>query len=183
LLATSSSYAATSIYNAAVDADGAMFHWTFDEVDDTEDAVERVGGAAGNALVAINTPTRTTSTSTSGGVSLGRAADFTGNTGIFGTSTATENPVSSSRWVLEFWVNINSNAGNSAQYLINSDGNNPSFLYDFQQGSTDNELEMFSGQNSGRTGDSTNGTVVIGTGWHHVVTAFHDNNSASIMSI
>ena len=177
LLAMSSSFAATTAYNNAVDADGALFHWTFDEVGDTANAVERVGGAAGNELTAINGATRAASTATTGGVSLGRAANFVGNTGVFGATGATENPITSQRWALEFWVNINSNGGSSSQYLINSDANNPAFIYDFSgTGLVDNEFEMFSG--SGRTSASTNGDVVIGTGWHHVVAAFYGNGGS-----
>jgi hypothetical protein len=173
--------ASATPYNDAVLADNPLLYWTFDEAGDTDGAKSSVNDTADNELTPQGAASRAASTSTAGGVSLGRAALFTGTAGdmysapdLFGDPTPGLNNsspgfdfIASQLWAIEFWFNASSARPN--QYFSEAyDGagghNNPGLIYNFNAG----QVEMFTG---GRTG-----VVVSPDVWHHVVFAFYGNS-------
>ena len=72
--------AAASAYTDAVLAENPLFYWNFDEAAGNAQNLGSVGNAPANQLAPQNSATRGASTSTAGGVSLGLAAEFDGQT-------------------------------------------------------------------------------------------------------
>lgn len=178
-----SSHAAT-VYQDAVLAHNPLLYWTFDEAGDTDVASSLVNNTVDNQLSPQGGASRTASTTTTGGVSLGRAASFDGvaNTmfsasDLFGDPTPGGNNdspgfdfITSQLWAVEFWFNV---ADAPSQYFSETfDGggnsNNPSLIYNFNSG----QLELFG--EGGRTGPTG---ITAGT-WHHAVAAFYGNNNS-----
>jgi hypothetical protein len=170
-LATSSAKA--SVYNDAVLADNPLFYWTFDEA--SGNAIEQTGATGGAPMVPTNGATRAASTSTTGGISLGRAASFDGINDSFLASsmtTAGNTFVTSQRWALEFWFRPDDGA--AASYLFNAyrnpDNNNPAVIYNFTQDSGTPNLEYLD-----RDGNR-DGTPIADDQWYHAVIAFYGND-------
>lgn len=170
LLAASCTAHATTVYQQAVLAKNPLLYWTFDEAGDTDDARSMVNDTADNTLsTRFGSATRTASTTTTGGVSLGRAASFDGTANsnfhasdLFGASMGF---IPTQLWAVEFWFKVD----DSAQYFAESGTADPSLIYNF---GNPNTLEMLSP--SGRTGLS--GATATPNEWHHVVMAFYGNS-------
>lgn len=173
--------AAVTPYQQAVLDDSPLLYWTFDEA--SGGAHSLVNDTPDNVLTPMGTATRGASTTTSGGASLGSAAQFNGTTGdmfraadLFGDPTPGVNNnspgqdfIATQIWAVEFWFNATNQPSQYFSETFDGGGNsnNPGLIYNFNPG----QVEMFSaGQRFGPTG-------IAPDQWHHVVFAFYGNNS------
>ncbi len=165
----------STAYQQAVMASGPMLYWTFDEVGDTDDAMNLASNLPTNRLVAQGGATRVSSTTTAGGVSLGRAASFDGLPGsrFFASDLAPEGTID--QFAIEFWFNP---SFATPQYISEtSDGsgtfNLPGVIYGYNAHSAD-EFEIFAGVRSGTPISPATGT------WRHVVVAHYGEGTVEI---
>ncbi len=149
---------ATPYYQDAVLADSPSFYWTFDE--ESGNAVNY--GSQSNADLRMDTSaSRGTGTETPSGVSLGKAAIFSGaanETWSWGISGDTF-----TNYVIEMW--IRDDDPNNASYVFQNGGatvNRPSAICGFEGAGI---FEAFT--SLGRTG--TDGPDVSDGEWHHLV--------------
>lgn len=180
---TVSASQAATLYQEAVLADNPILYWTFDEPGDQDSAASLVNPSPDNTLVAMGNASRISSTTTSGGVSLGRAASFDGTAGsmftaadLFGDPTPgfnNDSPgadfIATQLWAVEFWFRADS----SNQYFSETtDGtggvNNPALIYNYGGPGT---VELFS--EGGRAAASP---APVGE-WNHLVAAFYGNSN------
>ena len=156
-----------SVYNDAVLADSPYLYWTFDEAVDAADAVSLVNQAASNDLVNYGA-TRGPSTTTTGGVSLGRAGYTPAWTSRFQTGVGNA-PIVAVPWAVEFW--FMSTSGDADQYIWTVPSENPLMLYGFNRRLGANEVEALSAWNVGWLAEPDVSPDV----WHHVVLAWYFN--------
>lgn len=172
LLSCTGRNASAGLYFNSVLQDNPAYYWTFDEASGT---ALNYGSAAGGNLGQAGTATRTVSTSTTGGVSLGTTAEFDGsNAGWFYTAatggTALQGPAMDS-YAVEMWTRATVTPG--AHYLFEvGTGNSPSVIYGFNP----SVLELYAVSN-GRTG-ATGPTALADGQWHHVVIGYKDNGAS-----
>ena len=167
-----------SAYNDAVLADNPLLYWTFDEAGDKDNAKSLVNDMPSNELRAINGAGRAPSTSV-GGVSLGRAASFDGigvsrffADNLFSPGTGPgEDFIATQQWAVEFWFKAERDGAQYLSETFAAGSNDPGIIYGFNGAASPTpELELFHGARTGA------GPVSVGE-WHHVVLAFHGNNS------
>ena len=173
---------AQTVYQSGVLADGPLLYWTFDEVGDTDPASSLVNNMPENMLTAQGGASRTASTMTAGGASLGRAASFDGTPNtlfsapdLFGDPTPGVNNsspgfdyIATQLWAVEFWFNVSDVQNQYFSEAFDGAGgsNNPGLIYNFNP----SQVELFGV--GGRTGASG----VTADTWHHVVAAFYGNS-------
>jgi hypothetical protein len=163
---TAGSLSARADYSSVVLSGNPLFYWNFNEAGDTDPAADLVGSEAGDALQPEGNATRTAGGTTTGGLSLGRAASFDGTqfTKFFsGTLNAATPP---DAWAIEMWVRPQGpDPGDRFQYLLEARApgfnNVPGILFDY--GNND-KVEVFHG---GRTGND--GPALVNDGWQHLV--------------
>lgn len=153
----------TTAYQRAVVESGAILYWTFDEADDEGNASSLVDNQVVNELVAQVGATRIDSTSTNGGVSLGRAASFDGGpeSRFLAENLARTSPLDS--FAVEFWFQSDTTAERYISEMFNESGapNQPGLIYNYNAG----QFEIFNG--------SRTGAMVSPDLWHHVVVAHY----------
>lgn len=156
-LAINSSAARGSAYNDAVLASNPLYYWTFDEA--SGNAIDQVNGLAADELTPQGGATRTTSTTTVNGISLGNAASFAQN-GQFAVSDLSGTTILD-LYAMEFWVRATSGGGVVNQYVMSVGVNTPAVLYGYNAG----VLEFYSPD--GRSG--AGGPNIADADWYHVV--------------
>lgn len=164
----------STAYQQAVVADQPMLYWTFDEAGDADDAISMVNNLAANELDAEGGTTRVGSTTTAGGVSLGRAGAFDGG-GFTRFTAANLAPTGEiSNYAVELWFNARDLTGMylSESFTEGGIANTSSLIYGFNAHFGANEFEIFSGDRSG--------TVVSPNVWHHVVVGHYDSGELDI---
>ena len=166
---------AATVYQNAVLADNPLVYWTFDEAGDTDNARSLVNDEAANELVARGAATRAMSTTTTGGLSLGRAASFDGGSATrFDAADLSDTSLPTtgiSQFAIELWFKPNAT---SAQYMMETfteggAANESSLIYAFNPG----QFEIFSGDRSGTALPSP-------TSWHHAVVAHYGGGDLEI---
>lgn len=162
-------------YQNAVLADNPLLYWTFDEAGNTDNAQSLVNTEAANSLVAANGATRVGSTTTAGGLNLGRAADFSAAANsqfVAADLSDTSMPtVGITQFAYEFWVNLT--ADGFQDYILETftEGgvpNSSSIIYGFNAG----QLEFFNGTRSETS-------MSMGQ-WHHVVMAHYGGGANDV---
>jgi hypothetical protein len=152
-------------YSDVVLSGNPLFYWNFNEAGDTDAAIDLVGADVGDNLLPEGNATRMASTSTTGGLSLGRAASFDGGALTKFFSGSLSPATDPDAWAIEMWVRPQGpDPGSRFQYLLEARGpgnNAPGILFDY---GTDNNVEVFRGA---RTGDA--GPVLTNDAWHHLV--------------
>jgi len=167
-LAWGAAAAQASPYYAAVLGDAPTYYWTFDE---PSGVAFNYGSGGGGNLAQVGTAVRAASTSTTGGVSLGTAAQFTGSvggsfyTGGSGGSSLQGGAMDS--YAIEMWARADVHTAGRYIFEVGT-GNVPSAIYNFNAAS----LELFSP--GGRTG-AAGPTALADGNWHHVVIGYKDN--------
>lgn len=153
-------------YSDVVLAGNPLFYWNFNEPGATDAAIDLVGTDEGDNLIAEGNATRVASGSTTGGVSLGRAASFDGTQFSKFYSGALTPTTDADAWALEMWVRpTGPDPGDRYDYLLESRGaavNSPGILFDY--GNND-KIEVFGG--GGRTAGS--GPSLTSDAWQHLV--------------
>jgi hypothetical protein len=157
--------ALSQTYSDVILSGSPLFYWNFNEAGDADAALDLVGTEVGDNLLAEGAATRTTSTSTAGGLFLGRSASFDGGALTKFFSGALSPATSPDAWAVEMWVRPQGpDPGSRFQYLLEARGpgnNAPGILFDY---GTDNNVEVFRGA---RTGPA--GPVLTNDAWHHLV--------------
>ena len=152
--------AGTTAYQQAVLDDEPLLYWTFDEPGNADNAHSLVNDSPANELTAQGSATRTASTTTAGGATLGRAASFDGAAGsrFFAADLAPSDPPLT-HYAVELWFRTTSSSSQylSESYTDSGSSNQSSLIYGFGAG----EFEIFSGDRSG--------TLITTDEWHHVV--------------
>ncbi|RIK72749.1 MAG: hypothetical protein DCC67_18810 [Planctomycetota bacterium] len=167
---TIASPATAQTYSEVILSGSPLFYWNFNESGDVDPALDQVGTDAGDNLLPEGTATRVTSTSTTGGLFLGRAASFDGTQLTKFYSGALTPATDPDAWALEMWIRPQGpDPGDRFDYLIEARGpgsnNSPGILLDY--GNND-RLEVFrAGQRTG-----TSGPVLANDAWQHVVIAY-----------
>lgn len=153
----------TTPYQRAVVESGAILYWTFDEAGDFDSARSLVDNQIANEIVPQGSATRTDSTFTGGGVSLGRSASFDGgaDSRFLAENLARIAPLGT--YVIEFWFisDITADRYFSEMFSETNTPNQPGLIYNYNDG----QLEIFNGS---RTGASASPDT-----WHHVVIAHY----------
>ncbi len=152
-------------YSNVVLAGNPLFYWNFNEAGDTDPAADLVGTEPGDSLLPEGNATRVTSTSTTGGLFLGRAASFDGTqlTKFFsGTLNAVTPP---DAWAVEMWVRPQGpDPGDRFDYLLEARApglsNSPGILYDY---GSNNKVEVFHGARTADAGPT------LTSDWQHLV--------------
>ncbi len=171
-------------YRETVLADKPLFYWTFDEP--TGPAFEQVRQLPELALYPKGSAGRYLHSSLSnGGLSLGRAANFSWAAGCFASNVLGQGKMPGA-WAIEFWMQaVGDRNGYRRQYLLNVGGppkddlgkwNDPAIIFDWgDRGGTNNELQLV--DNHGRT---TGGPQIEDSRWHHVILVFFGNVRVSV---
>jgi hypothetical protein len=154
-------------YSDVILSGNPLFYWNFNEAGDTDPAIDQVGADAGDDLLPEGAATRVASTTTNGGLFLGRAASFDGAqlTKFFsGTLTPA---VDADAWALEMWIRPQGDdPGDRFDYLLEARGdgtnNAPGILFDY--GNND-RVEVF--HNGQRT--AAGGPILANDAWRHLV--------------
>jgi hypothetical protein len=171
--AFSAAAASAQTYTDVVMSGGPAFYWNFNESGNTDAAVDRVGTEVGDNLLAQGNATRVGSTSTAGGLGLGRAASFVGSqpTRFFSNTLSPSGDFDA--WAIEMWVRPGgADPGDRFNYLLEARGdvaggpgtNSPGILFDY--GNND-RVELF--HNGSRTGGD--GPLLANGVWRHLVIA------------
>jgi len=166
-LALAISEANAQSYSNVILSGNPLFYWNFNEPGDTDAAIDQIGADAGDNLLPEGNATRVTSTSTNGGLFLGRAASFDGTqlTKFFsGTLTPATDP---DAWALEMWIRPQgADPGDRFDYLLEARGpgsnNLPGILFDY--GNNDRVEVFHAGQRT-----AGGGPVLVNDAWHHLV--------------
>jgi hypothetical protein len=158
--------ALSQTYSDVILSGNPLFYWNFNEAGDTDAAIDLVGAETGDNLLAEGNATRATSTSTTGGLFLGRAASFDGaqfSKFYSGTLSPATNP---DAWALEMWVRPQgADPGDRFDYLLEARGggnNRPGLLFDY---GFNDKVEVFGG--GGRT--AAGGATLVNDAWQHLV--------------
>jgi len=158
--------AASQTYTNVVLSGNPILYWNFNEPGGVDAALNLVGSEAGNNLLPEGNATRVASGSTTGGLSLGRAASFDGTQFSKFYSGALTPPTDADAWALEMWVRPQgADPGDRFDYLLEARGagvNSPGILFDY--GNND-RVEVFGG--GGRTAEG--GPVLVNDVWQHLV--------------
>jgi len=152
-------------YSNIVLAGNPLFYWSFNEAGDTDAAIDQVGADAGDNLLPEGNATRTSSGSTSGGLSLGRAASFDGTQATKFFTGALTPATSPDAWALEMWIRPQgADPGDRFDYLLEARGPNnaPGILFDY--GNND-RVEVFRGGQRTAGG----GPALVNDVWQHLV--------------
>jgi hypothetical protein len=156
-------------YSNAVLSGSPLFYWNFDEAGDLDPALDLVGAEAGDALLPEGNATRIASTSTTGGLFLGRAASFDGTQFSKFYSGALHGSTPPDAWALEMWIRPQGpDPGDRFDYVLEARGggnNVPGILFDY--GNND-RVEIFGG--GGRT-DA--GGPALTANWQHLVIGYY----------
>ena len=165
-LAAACSVARAQSYSDVILSGNPLLYWNFNEAGDTDAAVDLVGVEAGDNLAAEGNATRVASTSTAGGLFLGRAASFDGTQFSKFYSGALSPATNPDAWALEMWVRPQgADPGDRFDYLLESRGggnNRPGLLFDY---GFNNKVEVFGG--GGRT--EAGGATLVSDAWQHLV--------------
>lgn len=169
LMAASAAHAQS--YSNYVLSENPLFYWNFDEAGDADPAIDLVGTDPGDNLTAQGNATRVNSGSTTGGVSLGRAASFD-NTAPTKFYSGTLSPsIDPTGYIIEMWVRPQATSiPGRAHYLLEARGggtNQPSVIFDYL-GPVDNNVELYWG---GRTGGV--GPALVDDVWQHLVIGYY----------
>ena len=161
-----SAHAHGQTYSDIVLAGNPLFYWNFNEAGDLDPALDLVGSDAGDNLLPEGNATRAASSTTTGGLTLGRAASFDGTQFSKFYSGALTPPSDADAWAIEMWVRpTGPDPGDRFDYILEARGNgvnSPGILFDY--GNND-KVEVFGG--GGRTADS--GPSLTNDGWQHLV--------------
>jgi hypothetical protein len=171
VLLLASDRALAQSYSSYVLSGDPLFYWNFDEAGNTDPAIDLVGNDAGDNLIAEGNATRVNSGSTTGGVSLGRAASFD-NTQLTKFYSGTLSPtIDPTGYIIEMWVRPQpTSVPGRAHYLLEARGaatNQPSIIFDYL-GPVDNNVELYWG---GRTGGV--GPALVDNTWQHLVIGYY----------
>ncbi|MEO6847845.1 MAG: LamG-like jellyroll fold domain-containing protein [Chthoniobacterales bacterium] len=175
-------------YQSVVLADNPTFYWTWNSAQLSGGNYINIGSTGNNvnsSLKPVTTSATGLSTSTTGGLSLGTASVYAGpssNQGWYSAypppptgvgSNNNSGPSSYSSFVVEFWINVGTNA--QTTYLISTTGTQQ-ILYGFGGSG----LEFYG---SGRTGTGL-GTASEFTPntWYHVTMGYKDNGVSGDVS-
>ena len=159
-------------YQQAVLDLNPLVYWSFDEGGDTDNARCLADDVLENELVARGAASRAPSTTTAGGLDLGRAASFDGTEGTrfdaADLSDASLPLIGIDQFALELWFKANAT---SAQYLMETfteegASNESSLILGFNGHALVDEFEIFSGDRSGTS-------LPDPTSWHHAVVAHY----------
>jgi len=162
-------------YTDVILSGNPLLYWNFNEVGNTDPAIDLVGAEAGDNLLPEGNATRVTSGTTAGGLTLGRAASFDGTqpTKFFsGTLSPATNP---DAWAIEMWLRpTGADPGDRLDYLLEArggGGNRPGLLFDY---GFNDKVEVFGG--GGRTEGA--GPSLVNDTWQHIVVGnFGDANN------
>lgn len=166
--------ASAQSYSDVVLADNPILYWNFNEAGNTDPAIDLVGNESGDNLAALGNATRVASTSTTGGVTLGRAASFDGTfaTKFFSnTLTPATNP---DAWALEMWIRPQggNDPGTRSDYILESQipggANTPGILFDYVGSGLNDNVEIF--RAGIRTGPA--GPAILSDTWSHLVIGY-----------
>ena len=166
-------------YQQAVLDLNPLLYWSFDEPGDTDNARCLADDVLENELVARGAATRAPSTTTAGGLGLGRAASFDGSEGTrFDAADLSDTSLPLTgidQFALELWFKSNET---SAQYLMETfteEGmsNESSLIVGFNGHGLPDEFEIFSGDRSGLA-------LPDPTSWHHAVVAHYGGGQLEI---
>jgi hypothetical protein len=153
-------------YSDVILSGNPLLYWNFNEAGDTDAALDLVGAEAGDHLAAEGNATRMASTSTAGGLFLGRAASFDGAQFSKFYSGALSPATNPDAWALEMWIRPQgADPGDRFDYLLEARGggnNRPGLLFDY---GFNDKVEVFGG--GGRT--EAGGATLVNDAWQHLV--------------
>jgi hypothetical protein len=166
VLALTSLRANAQAYSNVIMSGSPLFYWNFNEAGDTDPAIDLVGADVGDNLLPEGNATRVASTSTTGGLFLGRAASFDGTQFSKFFSVTLSPATNPDAWAVEMWIRPQGDdPGDRQDYLLEArggGGNRPGILFDY---GFNNNVEVFGG--GGRTEGA--GPPLVNDAWHHLV--------------
>lgn len=174
LLLSTSTRVEAQTYSNVVLSGNPLLYWNFNEAGNADPAIDLVGSESGDYLTALGNATRVASGTTTGGLTLGRAASFDGTaaTKFFSnTLTPATNP---DAWALEMWIRPQggSDPGTRSHYILESQipggANTPGILFDYVGSGRDDNVEIF--RAGTRTGDA--GPAIANDVWSHLVIGY-----------
>ncbi|MCC6494412.1 MAG: hypothetical protein IT424_15485 [Pirellulales bacterium] len=157
-------------YSDVILSGSPLFYWNFNEPGDLDPALDLVGSEAGDNLLPEGNATRVASTSTAGGLSLGRAASFDGTQFSKFFSGALAPATNPDAWALEMWIRPQGpDPGDRFDYLLEARGagsNAPGIIFDY---GTNDRVELF------RAGARTAGAgpLLVNDAWSHIVIGYY----------
>jgi hypothetical protein len=159
-------------YSGLILSGNPLLYWNFNEAGDADPAIDQVGTDAGDNLAPEGNATRVASTSTTGGLALGRAASFDGLQATRFFSNMLTPATDPDAWALEMWIRPQgADPGIRNDYLLEARGpggnNAPGILLDYV-GGADDKVEVFrAGQRTGSAGPTLTTDV-----WQHLVIGY-----------